>query len=295
MLIYKLCYTMRMRSTTIRKDYKAGDKFGYFLMSDLHLDSPEHDRKLLIRELDYAIKMNADILIGGDVFDFILKGDNKRFTNSRNKYPGEDAVLNHAIEEAFKVLSPYAKNIKAILLGNHEASVIKFHSIDILAMLIDRLNDLEGVNIDYCGYQAYIRIRYEYEKGNHCETYVIKATHGSGGGSPVTKGTISLNRYMNMYQADLYFSGHTHSKVILPCEPQGYLDQNGTPKWRERKAIVTGAYVKPIELEPTSKLGRANPYNINYGDNMKSLQSTGGVMIEHEFISSKEYITRIIA
>jgi len=53
-----------------------------FLCSDLHLDSPAHDRKLLVRELDRALELDADIIIGGDVFDALLPGDRKRHTPS---------------------------------------------------------------------------------------------------------------------------------------------------------------------------------------------------------------------
>jgi UDP-2,3-diacylglucosamine pyrophosphatase LpxH len=284
-----------MRAVIIEKEYEVGDRFGIFLASDLHIDSPDHDRKLLIREFDEAVRLNARIIIAGDVYDFIMNGDSKRYTPSRGKYGQEDAHINHAIDESFNVLSKYAKNIDVMMLGNHESSVVKHHSIDPVAILINRLNRECGADIYYLGYQGFIRYQYKYKNGNSSRSYDIKACHGSGGSSPVTKGTITLNRYMNMHDADLYFSGHTHSKVILPCEPRSYLDNKGNIKWKERKAIVTGAYVNPVESENTRTASGARPYNVNYGDMMRSFQSTGGVMVEHEFIGKDEMITRIIS
>jgi len=284
-----------MRATTITRKYNAGDRFGYFLCSDLHIDSPEHDRKLLIRELDYAVSMNSFIFIGGDIWDFLLNGDRKRYTPSRNTFGPEDAVINFAIDEAFELLKPYAPFIKVILCGNHETSMMKFHSIDPAAMLIDRLNELENTHIEYLGYQGYIRIRYEYEKGNHCKSFDIKAHHGTGGSSEITKGTITLNRFMNAHHADLYWHGHSHTRVVLPDEVCSYLDQNGVVKTKSRKGIITGSYVQPTGNEPTTRNGKAKPYHVSYGDMKRTLQSSGGMTVEHEFISNQEFITRIIS
>jgi len=285
-----------MRAVTIEKKYNVGDTYKYFLCSDLHIDSPEHDRKLLVKELDYAVKNNADIFIGGDVWDFILNGDRKRFTSSRVKYSGEDAQINFAIDDAVKFLTPYAQNIKVILCGNHETSMMKFHSLDPLALLIDRLNETPDVDIEYLGYQGYIRLRYTYGKGNHCQSFDIKAHHGTGGNSEITKGTITLNRFMNTHIADLYWNGHTHSKVILPDENCTYLDQNGVIKMRSRKGIITGAYVLPTHHESTKRNKKAKPYHYSYGDSIRTLQASGGVMVEHEFLAIKEPMTvRIIS
>jgi predicted phosphodiesterase len=283
-----------MRAVTFKREYKLGDVVNIFLASDLHLDSPEHDRELLIKEFDEAKRMNARIIIGGDIFDFLLNGDSKRYTPSRNSYGPIDSHINEAVRDAYEVLSPYASNIDVVMIGNHESSVIKYHSFDPVAMLVGMLNMNEKSNIVYLGYQGYIKYHYSYQSGGRTHTYVIKACHGVGGSSPVTKGTITLNRFMNMHEADLYFSGHTHSKVVLPCEPKSYIDRMGNVKVKERKAVVTGAYVKPVQEESTKRKNEPNPYNVHFGDLMRSLQSTGGVMLQHTF-KAKDYMeTKII-
>lgn len=285
-----------MRAIIIEKKYKIGDVFNYFLCSDLHIDSPEHDRKLLVKEFDYAVKKKCDIFIGGDIWDFIVKGDTKRFTSSRVKYPGEDAQLNFAIDEAFNLLRSYAKYIKVALCGNHETAMLKFHSIDPMVLLIDRLNELPDTNIEYLGYQGYIRLRYLYANGNHSQYFDIKAHHGTGGAAEITKGTITLNRFMNTHIADLYWHGHSHTKVILPDEVCSYLDKNGTIKTKSRKGVITGSYVHPTHHEPTKRNGKAKAYHYSYGDSIRTLQSSGGVIMEHEFTSRREPMTvRIIS
>lgn len=285
-----------MRAITIEKQYEVGNKFGYFLCSDLHIESQEHDRKLLVKEFDYAKKNGYDIFIGGDLFEFIMNGDRKRFNPSSEKYYGEDTHINFAIDEAFKVLSPYAQNIKVVLCGNHETSVIKHHSIDPLTILIDRLNELDNTNIEYLGYSGYIRLRYTYANGRHCQSFDIHASHGTGGGAVITKGTINVNRQMTAHVANLYWSGHTHTKLVLPDDVCSYLDQNGVIKEKSRKGIITGSYVKPTHHENTRSRGKAKPYHVSYGDRMRTLQSSGGVVVEHEFTAVKEPMTvRIIS
>lgn len=286
---------MAMRAVTIQKTFKTGDIFNYYLMSDLHIESPEHDRKLLIKELEYAKKNNADIFIGGDIFDFINNGDRKRYTPSRNKYEELDAVINEAIDEAFEILKPYAKNIKVMLCGNHESSVIKHHSFDPAAVLTRELNKLSGVDIKYLGYQGYIRLKYSYAKGKRNFNFDIKAHHGTGGAAEITKGTITINRFMNSHIADLYWSGHTHTKVILPDETQSYMNLDGNICTKSRKGIITAAYVCPVKEVGTTRNGKVNPYNIDYGDTKRTLQSTGGVMFSHEFETIEGITTRIIS
>jgi hypothetical protein len=270
-----------LRAVTIEKDFEIGETFNVFLCSDIHLEAPDHDRRLLIKELDEAVASKADILIGGDVFNMLLPGDRKRFTPHQNKYVDTDAVINEALDEAITIFTPYAKNIKVILCGNHDDAVIKYHGVDIVQLLIHELNKKDGVNIEYLGYSGYIRYKYRYAKGKRNYVYDIKASHGSGGGAVVTKGTIGLTRDFTANIADCYWSGHTHTKVILPDDVCSYLNQAGNIKHKSRKGIITGAYVKPCQEESTMRGDRPRSYNVQYGDRMRSYQSTGGVMMSH--------------
>lgn len=269
-----------MRAVTIRKEYHVGDEFNLFLCSDIHLEAPDHDRDLFIKEMKNAVKCNADILIGGDVFDMILPGDRKRYTSSRNKYEDTDAIINLALEEAVELLKPFAKNIKVILCGNHDDAVTKYHSVDIVALLIYELNKLDGVHIEYLGYSGFIKYFFKYKKGAASFAIDINATHGTGGAAVVSKGTIGLQRQMTANIADIYWSGHTHTKVVLPDDVCSYCNEKGGIGYKSRKGIITGAYVNPVEQQQTTRGNKPRPYNVNYGDRMRAYQSTGGVMIK---------------
>lgn len=272
-----------MRSVIINKPYESGQVFNYFFMSDLHHDSPEHNRPLLIKELEMAKEHNADIFIGGDLFSMLINGDRKRYTPSRARYYGEDAHINAAIEELYHTLLPYACLIRVILSGNHEETTVKFHGIDPVACLVDRLNMLQDTNIEYLGYEGYIRLAYKYAKGNDSRSYDIKAHHGAGGKSEVTFGTITQQRFMYAHEADLYWNGHTHEALVLPRKYKSYLDKNGNPRVKRRDCIVTAPYVHIVEHEATKRGNSAKPMKVDYGHSMRTLQSDGGIMVRHQF------------
>jgi hypothetical protein len=245
--------------------------------------------------MDYAVSHNCDIIILGDIFDLITHGDKKRYTPEMNKY-GTDTAINSMLDEAIELFTPYAKNIKIMLCGNHEASGVKYHNLDITTLLIWELNKLDGVDIKYLGYQGYIRFKYFYPKGKAVKCFDVKAHHGTGGSAEITKGTITLNRFMLAHDADLHVMGHTHTKVILPCESRSYLNHSGKITHKTIMGFITGAYVHPV-IETDTKLGgKARPYSVDYGDTRRTLQSTGGIMISQTITKGRdiEIDTKII-
>jgi hypothetical protein len=209
---------MGNRVITIDREFEYGEKFNTFFCGDIHLDSPGHDRRLFLEEMADALVNEADIVVLGDIFDLIQHGDHKRFTASSNKYGATDTAMNSAIEEAVELLTPFAKNIKVMLCGNHESSAIKYHNIDMAAMLIWELNKLDGVDIQYMGMQGYIRFKYKHVKvpDKKSTTYDVKTHHGVGGSAEITKGTITLNRFMAAYEADLHHDGSYPYKGSSP-------------------------------------------------------------------------------
>jgi len=188
------------------------------LMSDLHLDASDHDRALLIADLEHARALNARVSINGDIFDAILPSDRKRHHPAvMAAAPDRDDLLNQIVEYAVNVLAPYADLIDVISPGNHERSVLKHHHIDIVSMLVYALNQHlpEGAQRihqgSYRGFQRYVF------KGGGTSKFSRSFTffrhHGRGGGAPVTGGAIDLNRIRQDFDADLYWMGHKHQNI----------------------------------------------------------------------------------
>ena len=183
------------------------------LISDIHWDNPKCNRDLLKRHLDQAIALDADILFNGDTFCLMQGAYDPRKSKSdirpeHNKANYLDAVVNDAIEW----FSPYAKNIKVIGYGNHETNVLKRQETDVIDRFVFGLNSKNGTNVQVGGYGGWIVYSFTRSEARSANvSYKIKYFHGSGGGGPVTKGTIQFNRMSTMVEgADMIWMGHVH-------------------------------------------------------------------------------------
>ena len=77
----KLTNIEKMTDLSFRVDLdRRGDSRQMFLLlSDLHIDNPKCDRRLLLKVLNEAVERNALILIFGDLFCLMQgKGDPRR-------------------------------------------------------------------------------------------------------------------------------------------------------------------------------------------------------------------------
>lgn len=182
------------------------------LLSDIHWDNPKCDRALLKRHMDEAMEVDADILMNGDTLCLMQGRADRRGSKSgirpeHNVDHYFDAVVNDAIEW----FSPYAKNIKMISYGNHETAIIKHQEIDVIQRLVGGLNQKNKTHIQTGGYGGWVVYTFKRDKSRAASAFRIKYFHGSGGGGPVTKGTIQFNRMATMVEgADMVWMGHVH-------------------------------------------------------------------------------------
>jgi hypothetical protein len=183
------------------------------LISDIHWDNPKCNRDLLKRHLDQAVALGADILFNGDTFCLMQGAYDPRKNKSdirpeHNKANYLDAVVNDAIEW----FSPYASHIKVIGYGNHETNILKRQETDVIDRFVFGLNSKNGTNVQVGGYGGWIVYTFARSEARTANvSYKIKYFHGSGGGGPVTKGTIQFNRMSTMVEgADMIWMGHVH-------------------------------------------------------------------------------------
>jgi len=226
--------------------YKAGETFHIYLISDLHLGAEATDEKRIIKELDHAVKKNARININGDVFDGILPKDYLRYMPAtiRKSLRGRDDLINATIDYGYNFILPYAKNIDVIGEGNHENAIRKHHNVDMLKLLIARLNQNEGVNIKQGGYCGFIVYRFcaNVKRTGGTERYVIYYKHGTSSRAPVTKGVIDFNREAEVIDgADVIWLAHNHEVNNLSATVMS-VNSHGTVKFRKRRYVRTGGY-----------------------------------------------------
>jgi len=268
-----------MESIIFKHKYKAllskQDEFPIFLASDIHFDEKGFNRELFTKDFDRAKRGGARILINGDVFGCILPGDLKRYTRG-NDNGGGDGVINEAIEEAERLFSPYVNQIDMVGLGNHEVSVLKFHHVDIIRLLIFALNrrrDPALPPIRHGGYTGYIRYQFDGPSRSHIKHFDIFYNHGQGGSAEITDGIIDAKRRLYT-RADIIWLGHKHKRWVIDIDPEEGMADNGRIYTRKRWAVMTGCYSNPTaETDATE-----NGYTINYGEErMRTKQRTGGI------------------
>jgi hypothetical protein len=232
-----------MDYTEYRYDYAKGQDFYFGLFSDLHLDSPKFAKEAFIKDANRAVAMGARLFFNGDVFDGMLPTDRKRYTRSSDGFD-EDAQINARIDHAVKILLPYVNNIDFIGIGNHEASIVKYDHVDMVKLLVSELSkhrDQKLPPIQRGSYQGFIRLWFT-RGGSATRQYVIYRDHGKGGASPVTKGTIPLNRIHTTFNADLYWLGHSHTDITDKGAWTIYPDNSGKIIKKRKRSVITAGY-----------------------------------------------------
>jgi len=261
-----------------RIGYKDGERFAYFLASDLHIDEPGFDEALFKKEFDAARAENARIYLNGDILGLILPGDMKRYTPSSDQYHEIDGKINKAIEHAEALLKPYVDLIDMIGCGNHETAVLKHHSVDATKLLIGFLNRSRNPKLSpirHGGYTGFIRLIFEGVGRGHVQNYDIYYNHGQGTGGDVTDGLIGLKR-REYISSDLIWMGHVHRKWSgIVGEEQG-LDRMGNFYSREQRGVITGTYLRNLQETDASTKG----YRLSFAEErMRRPQAQGGAML----------------
>jgi hypothetical protein len=233
-----------MDCTTYRYNSSKQKDFYFALFSDLHADSPSFARKAFIADADKYAALGARFLFNGDVFDAILPTDRKRYTRA-NDSSCEDAQINDRLENVFNLLSPYVDLIDFIGIGNHEASIVKYDHVDLVAFLTVKLNairDKKLAPIQRGGYQGFLCLRFSENGKSNSRSYIVYREHGKGGAAPVTKGVINIQRLHTTYVADLYWLGHTHTDIVDKTPWTIYPDRNGNIIRKQKRSVITAGY-----------------------------------------------------
>lgn len=225
---------------------EPGQPHHRFIMSDLHLGSPNSDHELIVKQLDRALAVGARVLINGDIFDMIMPSDRKRFDNSvlHPDLWGKKDLAKAVVDMGYDILGPYARAIDVIGLGNHEESYIKHSHGDPITALIAKLDASHRTNhrIRHGSFWGYINTRFELWGTQAKPRHRLLYYHGTGGDSPVTKGTIDINRRGRNWQFDAMTFGHKHNSLIsldqiIDCE-------DGKMTERTQLTLQTASYYR---------------------------------------------------
>ena len=223
----------------ITYDYDYNMRVYYF--SDVHFDNPHCDRDLFKLHLDRARDEGAFIIFVGDVFDAMCgKNDrrgNKGALREEYKVPNYFDAL---VDVLYNFLKPYANNIISFSDGNHETSIRNHNEIDLTKRLVEKLN-MHNPKIQAMPYKCWNLFCFIKKTGGG-NTIRTLNFHGSGGASPVTRGTIgTARRAVNFQGADAFISGHSHQSFHVPTVYE-ITTQKGKVQKKIIHHVVCGCY-----------------------------------------------------
>ena len=253
-----------MKALQFNTTIKANVPLKLALISDPHIDSPNFDQATFTEHAQYCLDDQRYMLFGGDIFDAIIRTDQKRAVNSLLERG--DNQLNIKLDQAYELLKPYQHQILFFGRGNHEESILKYNGVDLMEMLAKILNAGQKHQILVGNYANFLRFNFQDKRGKSAAHYDIYQHHGMGGSAPVTKGMIDFNRIAKGVNADLIWIGHKHQAVIDASDPIMYLDQNGNVVLKNRQCIMTPSYQKGRTIDP----------NINFAERMYSHTAMSG-------------------
>lgn len=195
----------------------AGWEQWIMLSSDRHHDNLGCRRRLERKQLEQVIERGALILDFGDLF-CAMQGKydpRKSMEDIRPEDVGED-YLDRIVLHAAEDYAPYAKHWVMMAWGNHESKIRKHNGVDLVNNLIFRMNTAHGGNIQRGWYGGFVQFSFRANKTKR-SSRTMYYFHGSGGGAPVTRGTIQHNRQaVYAPDADILVNGHIHQTWVLP-------------------------------------------------------------------------------
>jgi len=212
----------------------------FLLLSDIHLDNPKCNRKLLLQHLEECKAIGGHVLMFGDVL-CLMQGKKDR-RGSKGDIRPEHLGGNYfdlVFRESADLLRPYGNIILMMGDGNHETAVLNNQEIDPLENVV-RLMRNDGAVTEHMGYQGFVRFAFRQPAGRtrRCTLFFH---HGAWGGI-VTKGTMGGGRYAQIApDADIMVNGHNHERSMV-AHPCYRIAENGKAWIEQRWHLQTGTY-----------------------------------------------------
>lgn len=255
-------YALKIRHTDIRPGWEQW----YLLTMDAHWDAPECYIKLLHQHLAEAHEKGALIIDGGDWFEAISGfGDPRGSKGTIREEHVKTTYLDALVDDAIDEFRPYLNHFAYMGTGNHEQAVTIRKETDVTARFIEKANALRGKlpPIHRAGYTGWVR--FMFESGGARVSHAMKVEHGTGGNSPVTRGTIQTNRRQARTEGATFFvSGHIHEKWNMPIPVERLNESTSRVELREVEHIQNGSYRMDFRTDGTAtwammKMGTPKP------------------------------------
>lgn len=196
-------------------EFNRGEEVNIFFLGDIHEGNINHDAESLKKAVNIIKETpNSYCILMGNLIDAKLPSNKKHFdpTTISKDYQVEDFedLPRIQIKKIIKKLEPIKDKILAIVKGNHEFNVAKYHSYNVYMDLCERL---EAEPMDYVGI---IKLGFIIDPGRDRANFTktIMVNHGDGGGGfregyPTNK----LHDVFRWSDCDINVMGHIHQLV----------------------------------------------------------------------------------
>ena len=195
-------------------------------ISDVHFGSPQCDKQRFLDNLDYCLKNEIYVMLGGDLLE-----TGTRHSVGAGVYEQECPVQSQH-EQMVEWLRPLAKAelILGAHIGNHEERTYKESGVNITKALCRELC------VAYLGDACWSN----FVVGK--QTYSIYSLHGRTGSRFDGTALLAVERISTSFFADLIAHSHLHKCINSIVVMQKV--KNGCVTEHKKHLLVTGAYLK---------------------------------------------------
>jgi len=250
----------------IIKNPRSAEPIEIAVYGDVHFEAEGCDHKALKSSLKEDGQHKRYLLFPGDLFDLILPNDLKRFRPSALKWiitdpntgrhrdtrDRKDAIVDMLVNDAYKLLKPYASRILGIGFGNHERSYIKRGYSDPIAGLITQLNKhtTKDARIAHLGYSAFLRLviqPQQHKQRGGTRSITLYYHHGWGGGARTRGATITKYwKHLADYGADIGVYAHDHKSQLDSSIRFELIGRPPRVKAKKRLLVLAGTFLRTI-------------------------------------------------
>lgn len=242
-------------------DYEKGRDIHLVPLGDLHYGSKQFSMERF-EAFKKSITPEKQIVLVGDLID----------NGTRNSVGAACYEQSVSIAEQkdfiYEELKPFAENgqILCCVGGNHEKRSYRETMTDIMYDVMCRWRYKgEGLEDRYRPNMAFCILRIGHKETTNHElrpTYLVVVGHGVGGGMYIGSGANRLERFINVSNADLIISGHTHKPLTFPTSSL-YIDTRNCQILEQQHTVVVcssfmeyGGYPLEKMLPPTAKVSQ---------------------------------------
>lgn len=203
--------TPRVASISMRRT-RARQAARLVLTSDWHIDSPWCDLDACGRVLALAERLDAAVVVVGDLFDAMARPSDRRYAQSllTGDTAGVEDYHGALVDRAVRVLGPHARRIALLTAGNHEVAALRRDGCDLLQRTAEALRAATGHAPVVMGYSGWLLLRLVRPGTAATRVVPVWLHHGSSGGGQ-SVGILEQQR-MRQYVPDaaIIACGHTH-------------------------------------------------------------------------------------